>query len=196
MKTRKKTNTTLLTIPSMKMKFTTIITTKKPIQRSGVERTQEETLVSKPKKKREKMLPAPIEQITEFNIAEYLSALPSGLTVGQASHSIPKYRAGLRRAMQRTREKLNQEKEANFAESDEENVTAAKCILRINGKAITATVDSGAATSIMTKLLMKRLGYAPNRISNIVVVTANGDRTRSLGIIDNVVISFRSELRV
>ena len=164
----------------------------------GVERTQEETLVSpsKPKKKRGKMLPAPIEKMTKFNIAEYLAALPSGLTVGQASHSIPKYRAGLRRAMQRTREKLDQEKEANFADSDEENVTAAKCVLRINGKAITAIVDSGAATSIMTKPLMKRLGYAPNRTSNVVVVTANGDRTRSLGIIDNVVISFRSELRV
>ena len=48
----------------------------------------------------------------------------------------------------------------------------------------------------MTKPLMKRLGYAPSRTSNVVVVTANGDRTRSLGIIDNVVISFGSELRV
>src|SRR2546429_764124 len=162
----------------------------------GVERTQEETLVSpsKPKKKREKMLPAPIEKMTEFNIAEYLAALPSGLTVGQASHSIPKYRAGLRRAMQRTREKLDQEKEANFADSDEENVTAAKCILRINGKAITAIVDSEATTSIMTKPLMKKLGYEPNRPSRIVVVTANGNRTRSLGIIDGVVRVWHSRI--
>src|SRR5437763_467698 len=58
------------------------------------------------------------------------------------------------------------------------------------------TVMNGVATSIMTKPLMKRLGYAPTRSSNVVVITANGDRTRSLGIVDNVVISFGSELRV
>ena len=148
---------------------------------------------TKKKKKQEQMMPAPIESLTEFNIAEYLSSLPSGFTVGQAAHSIPKYRSGMRKAMQRSRER---ESEAHYANSDEKNVTAAKCVLRINGKAITAIVNSGAATSIMTKPLMKKLGYEPNRPSRIVVVMANGNRTRSLGIIDGVTISFGKDLRV
>src|SRR5256714_1062556 len=148
---------------------------------------------TKKKKKQGRIMSAPIELLTEFNIAEYLSSLPSGLTVGQAAYSISKYQSGMRKAMQRSRER---ESEAYYANSDEENVTAAKCVLRINGKAITAIVNSGAATSIMTKPLMKKLGYEPNRPSRIVVVTANGDRTRSLGTIDGVTISFGKDLRV
>ena len=60
------------------------------------------------------------------------------------------------KAMRRTREQLNQdkEKEANYVGSDEEPTTAAKCTLRINRKIISAIVDSEAATSIMTKPLM------------------------------------------
>ena len=60
------------------------------------------------------------------------------------------------KAMRRTREQLNQdkEKEANYVRSDEEPTTAAKCTLRINEKIISAIVDSKTATSIMTKPLM------------------------------------------
>src|SRR3954452_4324051 len=99
----------------------------------------------------------------------------------------------MRKAMQRSRER---ESEAHYADSDEENVTAAKCVLRINRKVITAIMNSEAATSIMTKPLMKKLGYEPNRPSRIVVIIANNDRTRSLGIINSVTISFRKDLRV
>src|SRR4051795_8550529 len=113
------------------------------------------------RKPKGRMMPAPIETLTEFNITQYLQNLPSGLTVGQAAHSIPKYRSEMMKAMRRTREQLNQdkEKEANYVGSDEEPTTAAKCTLRIHGKIISAIVDSGAATSIMTKPLMQRLGF-------------------------------------
>ena len=108
------------------------------------------------RKPKGRMMPAPIKTLTEFNIAQYLQNLPSGLTVGQAAHSIPKYRSEMIKAMKRTREQLNQdkEKEANYVGSDEEPTTAAKCTLRINGKIISAIVDSGVATSIITKPLM------------------------------------------
>ncbi|GBB99189.1 hypothetical protein RclHR1_03440022 [Rhizophagus clarus] len=46
----------------------------------------------KSKKVRRKMLPTPIEQLTEFNVANYLRDLPCRLSVGQAAHEIPKYR--------------------------------------------------------------------------------------------------------
>jgi len=104
--------------------------------------------------------------------------------VGQAAHVIPKYRSGLARAVRRSRER--NAKEANLAESDGEPTTAAKCTLRIGQKAQTAIVDSGAATSIITKSLLDKLGLVINRSSKMIVVTANGARTRSLGIIDNV----------
>ena len=133
---------------------------------------------------RRRLQPAPIEQLTEFNVSTYLQNLPCGLSVGQAAHAIPKYRSGLVQAVRRSREK--DAKEANLVESDGEPTTAAKCTLRIGQKAQTAIVDSGAATSIITKSLLDRLGLVINRSSKMIVVTANGARTRSLGIIDNV----------
>ena len=109
------------------------------------------TILSGPGK-RSKLQPAPIESLTEFNVAEYLQNLSSGLTVGQAAHLLPKYRAGMQRAVRRS---FTKEKEANLAESDEdESTTAAKVTFRINGKYQVGIVDSGAATSIITKSLL------------------------------------------
>src|SRR3954454_19477355 len=86
------------------------------------------------RKPKGRMMPAPIETLTEFNIAQYLQNLPSELTVGQAAHSILKYRSEMMKAMRRTREQLNQDKEeeANYVGSDEDPTTAAKCTLRIH----------------------------------------------------------------
>jgi hypothetical protein len=136
------------------------------------------------------MMPAPIESLTEFNVAQYLQNLPCGLTVGQAAHAIPKYRSGMQKATRRYREPFDKEREANLAESDEEHATAAKCTLRVNGKTTSVIVDSGAATNIMTRPLMNRLGCQVSGPSRIVVVVANGDKTRSLGVVENVDINF------
>ena len=58
--------------------------------------------------------------------------------------------------------------------------------LRINGRAQTAIVDSGAATSIITKALLNKLDCRIDRPSKLIVVTANGARTKSLGIVSNL----------
>src|SRR5215204_3740631 len=54
---------------------------------------------------------------------------------------------------------------------------------------MTAIVDSGAATSIITKALLDRLGYKIDQPSKLIVVTANGARTKSLGIVSNLCIT-------
>ena len=59
---------------------------------------QRTTTISGPSRK-SKMAPAPIESLTEFNVAEYLQNLPSGLTFGQAAHLLPRYRAGIQQAV-------------------------------------------------------------------------------------------------
>ncbi|CAB4418294.1 unnamed protein product [Rhizophagus irregularis] len=102
---------------------------------------------SQPKKARRKMLPAPIEQLNEFNVANYLRDLPCGLSVGQAAHEIPKYRSGLIRAVKRTREKETNfvERQNNSADSDQ--TTAARCELYVGREPISAVIDSGAATT-------------------------------------------------
>ena len=100
--------------------------------------------------RKSKMRPAPIESLTEFDVANYLQQLPAGINIGQAAHLLLSYHAGMRRAVSQSR---GEEKEANFASSDddEELTTAAKVTLRIDKKAQMAIVDSGAATCIITK---------------------------------------------
>src|ERR1044072_1053382 len=123
---------------------------------------------------------APIESLTEFNVAEYLKGLSSELTVGQAAHLSPKYCAEVQQAVRRS---YKPEAEANLIDSDEEEATtAAKIFLRVNHKPQTAIIDSGATTSIITKSLLDRLGFKIAKDSRLVVVTANGARTKSLGV--------------
>src|SRR5436305_897975 len=42
-------------------------------------------------------------------------------------------------------------------------------------------IDTGAAISAMTRSLMEELGYKINRSSDVVIVTADGTKSRSLG---------------
>ena len=155
--------------------------------RSGDEmNTDEETYIpapleptpSEPKKKsKRKLKPAPIENVNEFDIAQYISDLPCGLTIGQAAAQIPKYRGGLAKSIRRTREK-----EANYASDDQNSlITAVKCNLHVDGIPVSVVIDGGAATSIMTRKLMKRLGYNIDQPSKLVIVTANGAKVHSLG---------------
>ena len=87
---------------------------RKRVQSGDEMNTDEETYIpapleptpSEPKKKsKRKLKPAPIENVNEFDIAQYISDLPCGLTIGQAAAQIPKYRRGLAKSMRRTREK-------------------------------------------------------------------------------------------
>ena len=162
---------------------------RRPSYNSESEKESAKTTFSSGPKRRSKISPAPIESLTAFDVSNYLQNLDSGLTVGQAAYLSPRYRAELSRAVRRSYKKEG-EKEANFVESDEDNTTtAAKVTLRINGRAQTAIVDSGAATSIITKALLNKLDCRIDRPSKLIVVTANGARTKSLGIVSNLLVT-------
>ncbi|GES87833.1 Sel1 repeat family protein [Rhizophagus clarus] len=100
-------------------------------------------------KRKFKIKPAPIENVTEFDIVQYIKDLPCGLTIGQASSQIPKYGSTILKSVKRTRE-------TNFISLDNDApTTAARCQLRVDGEPISAVIDSGATTSIIAKKLMK-----------------------------------------
>jgi hypothetical protein len=150
---------------------------------------------TKEKKKRGppkfKLKPSAIEQVTKFDIAQYIRELPCRLTIGQTVATIPKYNSALRKCMQRKREPIEQ-KTTTYAKGYTAGVvaTAAKSLITVKGQSITAILDSGAATSIITKTLMKELGLKINQPSKLVIVTANGTKVRSLGEISNMPMEF------
>ena len=140
----------------------------------------------KGKLRKYKLRPAPIEDLTELDIVNYIRNLPSGLTIGQASAQYPKYRSAVRKSVQRKRE-------ANYIGEDSQTTTAARCDIYINNERLSAVVDSRAATSIMTKKLMDKLGYKINEPSKLTIVTANGSQIRSLGKINRIPLELEGE---
>src|SRR2546423_762764 len=144
------------------------------------------TKKGKSKARKFKLRPAPIEDLTELDIVNYIRNLPSGLTISQASAQYPKYRSAVRKSVQRRRE-------ANYIGEDSQTTTAARCDIYINNEKLFAVINSGAATSIMTKKLMDKLGYKINELSKLTIITANGSRIRSLGKINRVPLELEDE---
>jgi hypothetical protein len=147
-----------------------------------------EGIMDAKKKRKFTYKPAPIEEVTEFNIENYIKDLPSGLSIGQAAKSIPTYRRGLQQMMRRTRE-------ANYIGQDTvAQTTAAKCKMYVGKAPVEVIIDSGAATSIITKSMLDMLGYPITNSSNLVIITANGNRIRSLGEVRDLPINVRHSL--
>ncbi|GBC39113.2 retroviral-like aspartic protease 1 [Rhizophagus irregularis DAOM 181602=DAOM 197198] len=150
------------------------------------------------RKVRTKMVPAPIENVNEFDIAKYISDLPCGLSIGQATAQLPVYRKGLIQSMRRKREKIDNNNyigESYYGDSNSEEetpTTAAKCEFHINQQPVIAVIDSGAAVSIMTTAMMKTLKLTIDGPSEYVIKTANGTRVRSLGKIQNLPLKVRN----
>ncbi|CAB4482538.1 unnamed protein product [Rhizophagus irregularis] len=150
------------------------------------------------RKVRTKMVPAPIENVNEFDIAKYISDLPCGLSIGQATAQLPVYRKGLIQSMRRKREKIDNNNyigESYYGDSNSEEetpITAAKCEFHINQQPVIAVIDSGAAVSIMTTAMMKTLKLTIDGPSEYVIKTANGTRVRSLGEIQNLPLKVRN----
>jgi len=113
-----------------------------------------------------------------INLEERIKELPCGLTVEEAQKMIPGYKKEFSKAFKiiKKREKVNYmeiPKRSKF--------TSMKSKAEIEDIEIDAIIDTGAAISAMTKTLIEELGYKINKSSNVVIVTADGNRTRSLG---------------
>src|SRR5437868_14389449 len=67
-----------------------------------------------------------------------------------------------------------------------------RCHVNIKGQPVVAVLDSGAAVSIITAKLIKKLGLRINRDSKTIVVTANKAREKALRTIINIKITFQN----
>src|SRR5829696_8105824 len=56
-----------------------------------------------------------------------------------------------------------------------------ECKIEINGFTVPATVDSGAATSIIAREAMEQLGFDVEEATNCTIISANGQKDESLG---------------
>ncbi len=103
---------------------------------------------------------------------------------------IPAYKKHVKRVFKRGKQGEN----VNYIKSSEgERSTAMRCNAGIEGKVIEAIIDSGAEVTAMSRGLMDKLGYEIDEPSNIIIKSANDQRNRSLGRINNVEILLEGE---
>jgi hypothetical protein len=127
-----------------------------------------------------------IEFEEEFDI---LSS-PCGLTVGQAMKYIPAYKQHVKRVFKKGKQGEN----VNYIKSSEgERSSAMRCNAGIEGRVVEVIIDSGAEVTAMSRGLMEKLGYEIEEPSNIIIKSANDQRNRSLGKINNVEILLEGE---
>jgi hypothetical protein len=146
---------------------------------------KEEKLLTKPievnteRNRRSPIIRKGLSQVDKFppyNVADNILNMPIRANVGQ----ILRY-PDQRRNMYNSWKKTYITEETNYASNVERKTSAVRCRVRIKGNPLIAVLDSGAAVSIITNKLMKKIGLAIGKPSNVFVITANGNRTRALG---------------
>ena len=116
--------------------------------------------------------------LQSFDMTQHVRDLPCGLTIGQAMALSSKYRDEFYKSVAKHKGNteinlVNMEKEATY--------TPTSCTAELEGKKVRTIIDSGAAICSITKRLLDKLQWEIDMPSNIVAVTADGKRHRSLG---------------
>ncbi|CAG8741513.1 126_t:CDS:2, partial [Cetraspora pellucida] len=138
--------------------------------------TQQESPPTRPRHKRG---PSVVDLAPTYNIADDLLQQKSNATYAQILQ-ISKKRRNLAQALKRPL--TTPVKETNLADPKlSSRTTTAKCYVQIQNNSILAVLNSGAAVSIMSKGLARKLGLTIKEPSNTVIVIANGTRERMLG---------------
>ena len=132
------------------------------------------------------------KDVSNFNMIEHIKNLPCGMSIGQACKFVSGYRNDFFKIMKRKRvEGLN------FLDKTQSVIptTAMKCEGIIEGLKVPIIIDTGAANSAISEKLADKLGYTADEKSNIILVTANGTKERSLGKINNVEILLGQQVK-
>ena len=125
---------------------------------------------SKPKRPRTKVQPSIVDQLPGYDISEDILSTPAKATIGQMLQ-YPNQRKNLVKILKRSKQPV----ETNYLTSDDSRkTTAAKYCIRIKGNPVMAILDSGAAVSIMTDKLRRKLRLEIDSLSKTVVITADG----------------------
>ena len=113
-----------------------------------------------------------------INLEKRIKDLPCGLTIEEAFKMIP----GYKKEFGKTIKIVKKGEKVNYMGTPEKSrFTSMKSKAEIEDVEIDAIIDTGAAISAMTRSLMEELGYKINRSSDVVIVTADGTKSRSLG---------------
>src|ERR1051325_2823567 len=118
------------------------------------------------------------------------------VTLGQMLR-IPKQHTNFSKLFKRPSQNPNEsatKMSTNYGNVNVKKTMPIKFFVRIRNNSILGIVDSGAATCIISKPMMKALGLKASSSSNIVIVGIGGTKNQSLGQVENVQVAIGSTI--
>jgi len=152
--------------------------------------------LNQPLEKKQLRRPSVIDQIPDYDIANDILQTKANVTLGQMLR-IPKQRTNFSKLLKRPSQNPNEsgtKMSANYGNANVKKTMPIKFFVRIRNNSILGIVDSGAATCIISKPMMKALGLRASSASNIIIVGIGGTKNRSLGQVENVPVAIGSTI--
>ena len=118
------------------------------------------------------------QKVFPVNLEERIRNAPCGLSIEEAMKMMPGYKKNFSRVFK----VVKKGERVNYMGTPEKSrFTSMRSKAEIEDVEIDAIIDTGAAISAITRSLMEELGYKIDQSSNVVINTADGTRSRSLG---------------
>jgi hypothetical protein len=120
-----------------------------------------------------------VKQGSDYSIADQLKNTTANITMAQLLDKSPELR-------QQLRQLIKIDKELNVMESGGKHYTSAKVTVSINKVKAEAIIDTGAASSVISRDLLEEMNVEPNKRKRKVFVTADGKRHVSYDMVHNL----------
>ncbi|RHZ86078.1 hypothetical protein Glove_55g38 [Diversispora epigaea] len=149
----------------------------KPIEWTPTKNNNRKPIIKTPVKIKNEEYTPKLLQGPELDIVKKLKEQKIEITLSQlfkiSSNEKRKVIEALRKPKEVSARFTNQE--------DSLRTTTLECDIIVNGYTVPVTIDSGAATSIIARNTMEQLGFDIEEATNCKIISANGEKTESLG---------------
>ncbi|CAG8650277.1 5438_t:CDS:1, partial [Paraglomus occultum] len=129
-----------------------------------------------------------IDQVEPYDVSNNILNIKSFITIAQWLQ-VPAQCRNFAKIMQKKKEPITEANQAKIHQS--KKTIAMRCYIRIKENSVIAILDSGAAVSIITAKLIRKLELHIQRPSKTIVFTANRNHTKALGIIPDIKIKIQ-----
>ncbi|RHZ87936.1 hypothetical protein Glove_28g3 [Diversispora epigaea] len=149
----------------------------KPMEWTPTKNNNRKPIIKIPVKVKNKEYTPKLLQGPELDIVKKLREQKIEITLPQLFKISSNEKKKVIEALRKPKEVL-----ARFTnQEDSLRTTTLECDIIVNGYTVPATIDSGAATSIIARNTMEQLGFDIEEAINYKIISANGERTESLG---------------
>jgi RNase H-like domain found in reverse transcriptase/Reverse transcriptase (RNA-dependent DNA polymerase)/Aspartyl protease/Zinc knuckle len=157
-------------------------------EKEEINRTEKLKIIPKPRKitvprrkSMEEELPQIASLIPKYSIVADLQNQKANITYGQLLLGAPGMRQDLMKSLQKKKLQTKRKQRTNIGIQPNHKSTALYCDAKVEGKTIPLIVDSGSSGSVVSSLLLQKLGIKVERPSTVNMISVHGESKRAVG---------------